>query len=195
MSKVKKKFKKIWSDPVWSKVIAGSILGLIGLYFIPPIRRFIEISFLFFIDKLTYEISLPIWSIFLISVSGLMIVILYFWLINFLRPFNTEPDFNSYTRDKIFGITWTWQWSDSLLLEHSLVALCPNCSYELEYQIARDSSNPPFFREILCMHCDHCNYNQNFELTIDQLRNRIIKEILRIVRTNEYKNRLTSNSS
>ena len=112
--------KKLWNDPVWSKVIAGTILGggaLLGSYFLnwwPIIGRFTtNVSDFTFLST-----SLPNWVIgflCLLAVPSVVVVAILVWQSLFPSSSNIA-NWRHYRTDILFGLRWRWNYFDSGLI-------------------------------------------------------------------------------
>ena len=111
--------KKLWHDPVWSKVIAAGILtGAAWLSYRldwwPALRRGIEVAWVFLLA------SSPVrhWVFGLLVLAALFAVLLGIVVISSLMPSNSNqgqlvslgPDWHSYQSDSFFGLRWRWRY-------------------------------------------------------------------------------------
>ena len=122
--------KKLWHDPVLSKVIAVAIIG--GASFIPGFWPTIWLFLQFVYSLLTTLLLIPVWLL-LLAIPFLLFVIPF---IGSLRA-EPEPGFMSYISDEIFEINWSWRWLSSSIngsgyTLHDLTPRCPSCSALLE---------------------------------------------------------------
>lgn len=124
----------------------------------------------------------PVWLLILLSFSGLTVALCVLALCNFL---SRAPDYFSYISDNIFGIDWRWHWQKGKLREHNLVPFCPRreCSCRL------DPQEMSGYRAVddISLVCDHCGFTKHFDCNWDELRWKVVKEIDRRIRTEEFK--------
>jgi hypothetical protein len=126
--------KKLWADPVWSKVIAGLILtagAALGAYLLdwwPNIGNGL---------KKAYEFAaaptlVPNWLLGLLIMLSLPIILLA-GLAVWMRLFPSKeagPGWHSYTSDKFFGLLWRWRYlSDGQI--YDVCTFCPRCDYQV----------------------------------------------------------------
>jgi hypothetical protein len=112
--------KKIWNDPVLSKVIAAGILAIIVAIYSyfqgwwPTIGHWI-----------LFESKIPNWLLIILSVGT-------FWKIIDIVSKQFRRDWQSYRKTKINGIVWRWDYNlYGELDKHSVKAYCPRCDYDL----------------------------------------------------------------
>ena len=72
---MKEKIRKIWKDPVWSKIISATILGLGAILFLPIKEWLLQINIY---EILSQEFAIPIWSI----LSLIVLFAIFVYLIN-----------------------------------------------------------------------------------------------------------------
>tara|TARA_B100000700_G_C15044634_1_gene857227 strand:+ start:136 stop:672 length:537 start_codon:yes stop_codon:yes gene_type:complete len=117
--------RKLWKDPVWSAVIAASIVAgatyLLGYW--SNIWQFVKSI----PSLLTTPVSTPLWG-FLIGVPVLLLTMPFLTSLKAKK----EPRFLSYRSDTIFDITWSWRWiPPSFHSNHyqikALTPRCPSC--------------------------------------------------------------------
>ncbi len=120
--------KKIWADPVWSKVIATAILTvaatvttyLVGWW--PNIAtNASKIGFL-----AAASTPVPNWllvPICLLAAFGVFVplAILYRHI--------AGPDWHDYQQDTFFGIVWRWRYARDTII--TPVAFCPRCDTQM----------------------------------------------------------------
>jgi len=96
--------KRIWKDPVWSKVIAYGIIALISATII-WIKSIIDETSL--IETLKNLITLKVPLIYIII--GLILLVIIRTILN-KKGKTTLPDFIQYKKDFFEGIEWRWIW-------------------------------------------------------------------------------------
>lgn len=122
---MKEKWKRVWDDPVWSKVIASGIVAAGGFVLTSIAALFCEVLlYNAFMSILKFEIQL--WIIIVIAVVILMTYQVY------LR-FIVKRDFAflSFTSGKYQGRNWKWTWvknaKSGRYLLGEIILMCPNC--------------------------------------------------------------------
>lgn len=166
--------KKLWNDPVWSKVIAGVILAAgatIGAYFLnwwPNIGRFIkkgyELAFL--------STNVPNWLLGLMSILSLPVILIAAALIwEKIHPKETKkgPEWLSYRSDIYFNLRWRWNYfEDGNIFD--LHTFCPHCDFQVF------PHNASSFRMIdrIGFRCDSCGRNLGeMDESPDSLQNKV----------------------
>jgi hypothetical protein len=137
--------KKLWNDPVWSRVIA-SVIFVVGAtivtYFRKTIGRFIK-RILEFIFSTT---AVPNWLIgllCLLSLLAILIICAFIW--DRFHPSQTkELAWSKYTSDIFFGLRWRWSYSIYSGISN-LCSFCPDCDYQIyQYDSCCDSCGKRF---------------------------------------------------
>ena len=140
--------KRIWGDPVWSKVISSAIIGLfvlLGSYWLgvwPSIKTYVQ-SLMGYALK---DSSIPNWIILIGIISfffSVGVILKRLW-----RRFS-PPDWKDYTSDELLGINWRWRWENNRIA--GLIAYCPTCDMEVHgYTSEYDEYQTDFY-------CDKCD--------------------------------------
>lgn len=151
-------WKTIWSDPVWSKVIAAAILGAAaigGTYFFnwwPAIHRYSADALCFAVRTST----IPNWLtglLALLSVPTLLLALGLLWEV--VRPKKPEfADWRSYTEDNFFGLRWRWRYAGQSITEPH--TFCPHCDFQI-YPLPANGYGSAGNR--VKFHCDSCHAN------------------------------------
>ena len=147
--------KKFWNDPVWSKVIAGTILGagaLLGSYFLnwwPIIGSFATNAY----DFAFLSTALPNWAIGflgLLAAPTVVVVVVLTWRRIFPASSNII-DWKNYRTDNFFGLRWRWNYFDGGQI-YEIHTFCPHCDFQV---YAEDASA---YRAIdrIAFRCDSC---------------------------------------
>lgn len=184
--------KKLWNDPVWSKVIAGVILATsatVATYFLdwwPAIGKFGAQSYPFTLASS----SIPNWLLFLLGLLGLPTVILLGAVVwqKVFPPQSTAPSWRSYTTDLFFGLRWRWRYFDDGQI-YDAHTFCPYCDFQV---YAQDVSS---YRVIdhIAFHCDSCGRRlAEFQESFTSLENKTKRFIQQKIRSGTW---LTQNSA
>ncbi|OIR10426.1 hypothetical protein GALL_77380 [mine drainage metagenome] len=183
--------KKYWHDPVWSKVIAGSILAgatVVSAYVLnwwPIIGSRMSGAFAFAFTFIFASTSIPNWLIAILLIPlviGLLVIRLM--VLNKLRPRKSIPDWHTYVRDAFFGIQWTWRYDETGKVI-DLYSFCPSCDFQIyprpNHNILRDFTHIHFG-------CENCGHKfGNFQENIAQFENKVIRHIQRNIRNGSWK--------
>lgn len=157
-------------------VLSAVIGGIIGGAFSELYTTFKPLSML--IAFLQEPVTLKIWGL-LSLIFGLPSF--SFALIYLLTQ--TNPDYYRYTTENFYDIKWFWTWKQNSVC--NLVALCPNCEFQMTETITYDQSG----RNRNGYYCDKCGHkpNMNNKPSNDEMENIIERMIHQRVRTKEYK--------
>ena len=129
----------------------------------------------------TYRQPVPVWLLVLLSLGSLL-----FLLTLIARSFQHGPTHLDYHTDRFLGILWRWRY-DSSGTVHSPIPFCPYCDMQLR---GRRSAGYAVIKDIE-FHCDGCNRRiAEFDFGWDELEDRVIREIHRVLRNNEWQKRL-----
>ncbi len=187
-------FKRIWHDPVWSKVIAWAICGaalITGSYFAGWWHDIAQ-EFQFLISVLFASSLTPNWVLGILSLLSLCTLVI-FGLVIYSALFKSNVEGSeSYTSDEFFELFWEWDWGHGDIYNQTIVALCPRCKTRLE---ALRPSEPLQLAEMIGyggsgrvrMLCTNCLFEKQFPGTLDRLVEEVKKQIERKIRTGEYK--------
>jgi hypothetical protein len=147
--------KRIWNDPVWSKVISAAILGaaaVAGTYFLnwwPAIGALLSRAVTF----IGASSAVPNWLTGLAVLFALPTVFLLAALCwQVARPAKQVAAWQAYTSDVFFGLRWRWQYSRTSEM-HSLLCFCPHC----DFQVFPLSASPYGFQDRILFRCESCH--------------------------------------
>ena len=106
------------------------------------------------------------------------------------------PTPRNYTRDEIFGVTWSWQWHGQQFGE-LMGPFCPrpNCLCRLDQDMCSDPNmyNPRnAFSIPISLVCPHCDFKRNYEFDLAELTRKTMVEIERRINTGEFRKTLQS---
>lgn len=182
--------KKLWNDPVWSKVIAAAIIALAGTAWVaylknwwPAVWHGIEAAWAFLLSTTPVRhwvlglliLFATLFALLLVSLSASM-----FWPKS--DP-NSElvkigPDWHFYTSDKFFGLKWRWRYEGPEIL---LDAYCPQC----DYQVFPDDNSD--FTGRIKFFCDSCKRNvATQDDSWGDMKSKVIRFIQQKIRNGDY---------
>jgi len=96
------------------------------------------------------------------------------------------PEFYAYNKDQFFNAVWRWSYGGNGLPTDA-ASFCPNCDMQLMYHEDHGAYRAAGLTNTI-LFCDRCNERiTDVEGDYDHLERRVLREIERKVRTNEYK--------
>lgn len=174
--------KKLWNDPVWSKVIAGVILAIgatFATFFFDwssMIGKFVAQCYAFIVATT----PIPNWVLLLIAILALPTVI-FFGAVVWQKAFpsrSTASSWKNYTTDFFFGLRWRWRYRGEGLI-YDMHTFCRHCDFQV---YAQDVSS---YRVIdhLAFRCDSCGCHlaefQEAYASIESKTKRFIQQKIR----------------
>lgn len=178
--------KKLWNDPVWSKVIAGVILTVcatIGAYFLnwlPIIWRCVENIWAFCLSRSV----VPNWLFGLLTILALPAIIAagaFVWAKIFPSQ-DTKPDWRVYTNDTFFGLRWRWSYfSDGAI--SNICSFCPHC----DFQVFPYHAGVYRVIERIGFRCDSCGRDLGeFDISYNTLESKVERSIQQKLRNGTW---------
>ena len=178
--------KKLWNDPVWSKVIAGAILAvgaLLGTYFLnwwPTIGRFAKDAYNFGLSPT----SLSNWIIGVLGLLAIPTIIALFALIwqKIFPSSSSHTDWRNYTTDTFFGLRWRWRYFDGGQI-YDVHTFCPHCDFQV---YAEDTST---YRAVdrITFRCDSCSQRLGeFDEPFASLENKVKRFVQQKIRNGSW---------
>lgn len=183
--------KVIWNDPVWSKVIAASILALVafvGTYFLnwwPIIGSYFSDGYVF----ITSKSLVPNWLLGMFALLVIPTLLLIGALIySFLKPESpSAPSWKNYTFDNFFGIVWRWKYIDNTMSD--MHTFCPHCDFQI---FPKNASGFNAIDRIAFL-CDSCHANLGeFNESYLSLENKAQRFSQQKIRNGSWNNKSTS---
>jgi hypothetical protein len=134
LKKIWSALKKIWVDPVWSKIISVGILALIAMpatYYLGYWEK-IKNTFIWLLAFFNQGVTLPLWLI-VISIPALLAAIPV--VIRLLPDHRLR--FTRYVQDNFWGVDWHWNWvgpfrDNPKYRFENLHPICPDCKSLLQ---------------------------------------------------------------
>jgi len=142
-------------------VLTALITSGIGAFITELFTTFKPITFT--INFLQEPVVLKVWGVILIVLVLPCLWLLFIAVSNFL-----EPLYYKYTTDILKGIKWQWIWSNYKIC--NLISLCTNCQYRLTIHQMRDPYDKEEFTNFIC---EHCGFNNSFQLAYSYLESQI----------------------
>jgi hypothetical protein len=148
--------KKLWHDPVWSKVIAAGIVALLGAVWLAHRQNWLPA--IWNVPSLVWHRFTVTWAYLLGTTPvrrwwyGLLLFLATFFFVILIyrgkenRLRNSVWTHRSYRTDNFYGVKWQWDYNGTEIT--NLITLCPPCKYQMvPIEI---SSDQVLFR------CDFC---------------------------------------
>ena len=178
--------KKLWHDPVWSKVIATAIIAVavfLSQYFLHWMDSAFQATKRFYIVTLQNTL-VPNWLLGLMSVCTIAVIgvlILVTWQ-NYKSVPATLDWKKDYKQDIFWGILWRWKYDYKGQLE-DIYSFCPDCDYQVY------AKNISGFRAVdhIAFECENCGCQlANFQESYYVLENKLIRFIQQKIRNNNW---------
>ena len=182
------RFKRLWHDPVWSKVFASGILSLMGgavLLFgwaTDRLSPWIEWSY----NQLTRS-SIPNWIV--IALAIIFLVSLVKCLSTLGRLLSEKPApatfaWSPYRTDVYQGIKWRWDYTPQGVIIN-LRSYCPHC----DYRVLPRSISPYRIDPRMGFHCEDCKRRLGeFDGYVRDLESVVIRWVEKRIRNNLWLN-------
>jgi len=138
-----------WFIGIFTTAI-GSIIAYVAIF--TKVGKVI-LNILIYIKDLivnffSISISIPLWIFILLLIPAIIFVIIIIGLL--IDKKKSSPYFLSYTRDKVNGIVWEWNWEYKKLSRkydiEDLFPFCPKCNCQL--------TRSDLLADLLCPNCN-----------------------------------------
>lgn len=183
--------KKLWDDPVWSKVIAGTILSvgaLIVSYFLdwwPRIGRFANNVY----DFAFLSTTLSNWVIGILGILAaptVIVVVILIWKKLFSASSNI--DWRNYRADSFSGLRWRWNYFNDGQI-YDMHTFCPYC----DFQVFAEDTRAHRAVGRIAFRCDSCGPGLGeFDEPYPSLANKVERFIQQKIRNGSW---VTENSA
>lgn len=176
--------RRAWSDPVWSKVIAGAILAVAAALWTffagwwPDIANAVGAAF----DFVTAKTLTPNWLLGLLSLCSCALVIIAALAIIDAR---SGPLMVTYRMDRILGVKWRWKYDANLAI-YDLAPFCPTCDFQAIYVDLGQHRFPHL--GIKCEDCNQVFADFKSVTLISEIEDRVEREIQRKLRSGDWLN-------
>ncbi|MEQ8486070.1 MAG: hypothetical protein RIB46_17060 [Pseudomonadales bacterium] len=162
--------KKLWNDPVGSKMIATAAVALLAFVasylagWWPTIWDAIKSFFLWFGETTpTYN-----W---ILVIAGCLILLVCVLAVAAFRSDRRTITHTLYTQDSFDGLTWRWKIGAEGFV-WDLYAFCPRC----DYQVFAHNASSYRALDVIQYSCDSCGYRTGeFEETVEHLESRVMR--------------------
>lgn len=168
-------WKKAWSDPVWSKVIAAAIIGAVGTaatFFLgwwPAISGGLISMWRFLLGSA----ELSRWVVLLMAMLSLPTLVLLVGLLwAAIRPNAPlpSPNWTSYRSDVFLGLRWRWSYNGNEMSEP--MAFCPTCDYQIHPNHGFDYGS----YSLTEFRCDSCSKAiASFKVSYSELTSKVTR--------------------
>ena len=175
--------KKIWNDPVWSKVISFVIIGAGVQYFFPWSQLLVQLANKF----LTFSMQrseIFNWFFMLMALcTALFLLALMVILWQSIKPQDSVSSWKeNYLQDKFFNVLWRWSYGYDGKIER-VFTFCPSCDFQI---YAEDSGAFAAVPRIL-FHCECCNKDlYDFQGSYDDLKSKTIRLLQQKIRNDSW---------
>lgn len=180
------RLRKLWHDPVWSKIVAAGIIAAIawlGARFDwwAVIGRVVRRAWAF----LCASSPVPRWLLgllLLVAASVFVIVLTAFLSAARSTKTPTQAPWYTYDNDVLYSVCWRWRYGSSGAIQN-LAAFCPRCDYQVSFQ------NVSAYAVIdrIAFHCDNCERDiAVFEEPLDSVESKVIRLIQQKIRNGTW---------
>ena len=176
--------KKIWHDPVWSKVIAVGVIAVIAAGITTAKGAWQSVwaeiigAFLWLGEtSAIYNWLWLLWAIVTLIVMGMI-------AIAFVQNRTMETvSFKEYNEEVFFDVQWRWQYADTMIV--NLTSFCSNC----DYQVFADSGLPYGASQPTVFQCEDCEYSPKpIDCSASELESRVKRSIHKRLRNGTWRN-------
>jgi len=195
-------FKKLWHDPVWSKIISALILSAVGVIWAwahfdlwSIAAKITRAGFAFLIAKS----PVPHW---MLGLAGLIILaVLILVVAAFAATHNTSesafdrivapPAWTAYTEDTFYNIRWRWAYKQGGGIT-TPVCFCPRCDCQLlVHNLGRFTGI-----DIIAFHCPSCDRDlKKLDEPLEYIEQAVILFVEKNIRNNSWKDRVQDKQS
>lgn len=173
--------KRMWADPVWSKVIAGMILAAvasIGTYRAGWWPRIGSLALR--LSALAKSSTLvPNWLLVILTLCAITVVIIVafaIWIV--IATPSSGVTFRDYSEDLLLGILWRWRYGrDGFIFD--LYSFCPKCDYQIYPRQRGD-----YRIEYRCEHCG--NRVEGVSTSVEEIESRVTRLIQKKIRDGSW---------
>jgi hypothetical protein len=173
--------KKVWNDPVGSKVIATGVCALLAAagawWWHDVVNATIALW-----NYVTADIVVPRWvagvvSLWALLTTGLLVAL----RIEAVAEAKSPNDWRSYRTDEFFGLRWRWKLFDNGR-PYDICVFCPAC----DYQLNPEHDNPYYAVDAIRFQC-HCGHAPwRYQESWDSLESRVTRTIQQRLRNGTW---------
>lgn len=178
-------FRRVWSDPVWSKVIASVILVAAPSatwYFWPKLSEW-AIRLFTFLAETTEVANWLLYILYTLSFIAVVVPVIFFIML--IRQHKSQPNpIKDYLSDEFLGMTWRWRYS----ADRGIYGARPFCPY-CDFQIYPGDASTYRFIPITSFQCDHCHrLDTTIEGSFSDIEGKVERLIQLKLRNGEWSN-------
>jgi len=179
---VRKLIERLWTDQVWSKVIASGIVAAVAAFFAyrwwTPIIATLWRLGIFLGDTTPVVNSLLIVLVLCtLGVVGILVLAVL------ADRTSKEPArrWQDYLLDEFHGIRWRWRYSSTGSIRDAC-PFCPQCDMQI-------NPHPSAYiaASITVFECDNCSFELRIEREYDEIEHLIQRSIQQKLRNNSWK--------
>jgi hypothetical protein len=177
--------KKVWNDPVWSKVIAAGIVGGLGIAYV-SYKHWWSVIWHGITNATAFlgsQAPVRHWVFGILLLGTLLAVVLLIAIaaivIRAKKGNQSRANYLTYTSDHFFGLKWAWTYEGTNI--ELKAVLCARC----DYQVGPDSAS--MFDSRVRFHCDSCGHTVPVEgQSWDSLQSVVMRLVQQKLRTGKY---------
>lgn len=177
--------RKIWADPVWSKVIAAVVIAILAAIATYSAGLWSGI-FAVLVDIVIFSAavtSVSNWLLAILILCGVAVVgLLIIVICAFTFGSKNSPSAQTYVVDEILGIRWRWKYGQGGEI-YDLFSFCSLCDFQV---YPRDVSA---FRAVdhIEYRCDDCgNILNDFDMPVEAIESQVIRHIQKKIRSGSW---------
>jgi hypothetical protein len=171
--------RKVWKDPVWSKVIAaGILLGIPVLVAYATNSWTIIGNFLTSMWHWLFETDTsPNWVLIPAGILGILALVLL--ILKLKSQFSQIKYLDSYTCDDFYNLKWRWSFGFSYSID-TIQSFCPECDHQLVGLRVPSHNHSHHWYD-----CPDCDFrSEEYKFTPDVLHKKVILKIQKNMRIN-----------
>jgi hypothetical protein len=179
---VRKLIKRLWTDQVWSKVIASGIVAAVAAFFAyrwwTPIIAGVVATWHFLGDTTpVMNWLLIVLVLCTLGVGGILVLA----VLADRMPKEPARRWQDYLSDEFHGIRWRWRYSSTDSIR-DVCPFCPQCDMQI-------SPHPSAYigAGITVFECDNCSFERRIEREYDGIEHLIQRSIQQKLRNNSWK--------
>lgn len=186
--------KEKTSTKIWVTVVSGLILAFllyISRRWIPEAVRWIGSVFVAVWNWLGACHDIPGWLLVILSICGAWVGTRVLASLR-PRPSQREPRWREFKEFEFLGVLWRWDYDTGGDI-FNLFSFCPEsgCDMQTFGRLGRYFGDG---NESTIYHCDRCGCTPDIKGGREAIENRVVREVQRLLRTNQWKNHIRPNA-